>query len=331
MDFSTETMTLSPRVNSIVIIGSGVVGYATGRAFVTTGNNVTFFDVVEKTLSRIENEGYRVARAFDALKDADIFFIAVPTPDKEGEIDLSYIRKVITDLSNVLKYRETYFTVVIKSSVIPRTTEQVVIPLIERITGKTCGRDFGVCFNPEFLNEAHPYEDVMNPDRIVIGEFDKESGDVLAYLYSVFTCPIIRTNIITAEMAKYANNSFNATKISFFNEIIMMCNKIGADSGTIHRIIQLDRYYSIHPWHIGTPFGGKCLPKDLNAIITMFNHGGIHDPVLLKAVRNVNERIEMKNYDEAPRSKAAGVSHESICSEVALTIPCPSRSKAARV
>jgi len=142
------------------------------------------------------------------------------------------------------------------------------------------------------LNEAHPYEDVMSPDRIVIGEFDKASGDVLADLYSGFKCPIIRTNIVTAEMAKYANNSFNATKISFFNEIIMMCNKIEADPVTIHRIIQLDRYYSVHPWHIGTPFGGKCLPKDLNAIITMFNHGGIHDPVLLKAVRNVNNMIK---------------------------------------
>ena len=292
MSYSTETMVLSPRAYSIAIIGSGVVGYATGRAFVTIGNNVTFFDVVEKTLSRIENEGYKVAKTLDALKDNQIFFIIVPTPDKEGEIDLSYIRTAITDLSNVLKNRETYFTVVIKSSVIPRTTEHVVIPLIELITGKTCGRDFGVCFNPEFLNEAHPYEDVMNPDRIVIGEFNKESGDVLADLYSGFKCPIIRTNIVTAEMAKYANNSFNATKISFFNEIIMMCNKIEADPVTIHRIIQLDRYYSIHPWHIGTPFGGKCLPKDLNAIITMFNHGGIHDPVLLKAVRNVNNMIK---------------------------------------
>ncbi len=278
---------------SIVIIGSGVVGYATGRAFVTIGNSVTFFDVMETTLSRIENEGYKVARTLDALKGADIFFITVPTPDKEGEIDLSYIRKAITNLSNVLKNRETYFTIVIKSTVIPQTTEQVVIPLIEQITGKTCGRDFGVCFNPEFLNETHPYEDVMNPDRIVIGEYDKESGDILADLYSGFTCPIIRTNIVTAEMAKYANNAFNATKISFFNEIHMMCSKIGIDSTLIRQIVQLDRYYAIHPWEHGHAFGGKCLPKDLNAIITMFNHGGIHNPVLLKAVREINQQIEI--------------------------------------
>jgi nucleotide sugar dehydrogenase len=170
----------------------------------------------------------------------------------------------------------------------------MLIPLIEQITGKTCGVEFGMCFNPEFLNEAHPYEDVMNPDRIVIGEFDKKSGDVLATLYSHWSCPIFHTSIVTAEMAKYANNTFNATKISFFNEIIMMCSKIDADPYTIHKIVQLDRYYSIHPWHIGTPYGGKCLPKDTNAIIHMFNHGGLHDPVLLKAVRTINEGMNIK-------------------------------------
>lgn len=277
---------------NIGIIGSGVVGYATGKAFDTIGNYVTFFDVMESTLNRIETDGYKVALTLDALKDADIFFVIVPTPDKEGEIDLSYIKMAIIDLSNVLKNRETYFTVVIKSSIIPRTTEQVVIPLIEHVTRKTCGKDFGVCFNPEFLNEAHPYEDVMNPDRIVIGEFDKKSGDVLVNLYSVFTCPIIRTSIVTAEMAKYANNCFNATKISFFNEISMMCSKIGVDSVLIRQIVQLDRYYGIHPWEHGHAFGGKCLPKDLNALIAMFNHGGIHNPVLLKAVRQINEEMK---------------------------------------
>lgn len=277
----------------IGIIGSGVVGYATGKALSTIGNEVTFFDVVETILERIESEGYHVARTLESLKDNDLFFITVPTPDKEGEIDLSYIKKATTDLSNILKNRGTYFTIVFKSTIIPRTTEQVIIPLIEETTGKSCGADFGLCFNPEFLNQAHPYEDVMNPDRIVIGEYDKESGDVLADLYSVFTCPVIRTNIVTAEMAKYANNCFNATKISFFNEIHMMCTKIGVDSVTIRKIVQLDRYYAIHPWEHGHAFGGKCLPKDLSAIITMFNHGGIHNPVLLKTVMKINDEMKV--------------------------------------
>lgn len=287
--------TLEQKVFNIGIIGSGVVGYATGKALATIGNDVTFFDVTETKLDIIENEGYKVARTLEYIKHADIFFIVVPTPDNDGAIDLSYVRTAVTDLSNVLKNRETYFTVVIKSTVIPRTTENVIIPIIEKITGKICGKGFGICSNPEFLNEAHPYEDVINPDRIVIGEFDSTSGDTLANLYSVFTCPIIRTSIVTAEMAKYANNAFNATKISFFNEIINMCDKINADSATIHKIVQLDRYYGIHPWHIGTPYGGKCLPKDTNAIIHMFNHGELHDPVLLKAVKKIND--EMTNHE----------------------------------
>lgn len=275
---------------NIGIIGSGIVGYAVGRSFVEYGHNVTFFDVVQSTLDKIRAEGYNTF--YPSLVSSDIFFIIVPTPDKDGEIDLSYIKAAIKNLSNMLKNRETYFTIVVKSSVVPRTTDQVVIPMIEQITGKTCGKDFGVCFNPEFLNEAHPYEDVMNPDRIVIGEFDKASGDVLIELYSVFTCPIIRTSIVTAEMAKYANNAFNATKISFFNEIKMMCEKIDADTNIIHKIVQLDRYYAIHPWHIGTPYGGKCLPKDVSAIIHMFNHSGLHDPVLLKSVKVINEKMK---------------------------------------
>lgn len=279
-------------MSNIGIIGSGVVGYATGKALSTIGNNVTFFDVFDDTLKRIENEGYNVARSLNDIKNVDMYFIIVPTPDKEGEIDLSCVKAATTNISNILKCRDTYFTIVVKSTVIPMTTENIIIPLIENITGKICGRDFGVCFNPEFLNEAHPYEDVMNPDRIVIGEFDKESGDELANLYSVFTCPIIRTNIVTAEMAKYANNAFNATKISFFNEMHMMCSKIDVDSVLIRKIVQLDRYYAIHPWEHGHSFGGKCLPKDLNALIHMFNHGDIHNPVLLKAVRDVNEDIK---------------------------------------
>lgn len=277
----------------IGMIGSGVVGYATGRMFVTQGYEVTFFDIFPITLDKIEKNGYKVAHSLKDM-DSNIFFICVPTPDNNGEIDLSYIRDAITKLSEILKNREEYFMIVVKSSVIPGTTEKVVIPIVQEITGKTIGIDFDVCFNPEFLNEAHPFEDVMNPDRIVVGAINENSGTILESLYSKFKCPKIRTNIVTAEMAKYANNCFNATKISFFNEIHMMCKHINVDSVLIRKIVQLDRYYGIHPWEHGHKFGGKCLPKDLNAIICMFNEGHIHDPVLLKAVRIVNKEIEQE-------------------------------------
>ena len=133
-------------------------------------------------MNRIEGEGYKVARVLSDVKDVDIFFVIVPTPDKDEQIDLSCVKCAITDLSEMLKNRNTYFTIIIKSTVIPLTTEQLIIPMIESITEKTCGRDFGLCFNPEFLNKSRPYEDVINPDRIVIGEYDKMSGDTLASL-----------------------------------------------------------------------------------------------------------------------------------------------------
>lgn len=175
------------------------------------------------------------------------------------------------------------------------TTEKVIIPIFEKYSGKKAGKDFGVCFNPEFLQEKRAYEDVINPDRIVIGEYDKKSGDILEKIYKPFNAPIIRTDIRTSEMVKYANNCFYATKISFFNEIHMMCQKVGIDSVTVRKVVQMDKYYGVHPWEHGHAFGGKCLPKDLNAIIGLFNHQRIHNPVLLKAVRKVNSRISSVN------------------------------------
>jgi UDPglucose 6-dehydrogenase len=272
------------------IIGSGVVGAAVGMGFQTIGHDVSFFDIDTRIVENLVNKGYKATTNIeDAAKDSEVFFICVPTPDKDAQIDLSIIKIAIKNLSVACRNRNDYFLVVVKSTVIPMTTENIVVPLLEEYLNKKAGVDFGVCFNPEFLNEAHPYEDIMNPDRIVIGEIDRRSGDTLFQLYETFTCPIVRTNLRTAEMVKYANNCFNATKISFFNEMDFMCKKVFIDSDTIRQIVQMDRYYGIHPWKHGNSFGGKCLPKDLNAIIAAFDK--IHEPVLLKSVRRVNEQI----------------------------------------
>lgn len=279
---------------NISIIGSGVVGTAVGMGLKDLGNNVLFFDIDKTKIESLAKDGLLITDNLDYIvKNSNIFFICVPTPDKDGNIDLNIIESCIKNLSKLCAYKNEYFLVVIKSTIIPMATENRIIPLIEEYSNKKVGIDFGICFNPEFLNESHPYEDFMNPDRIVIGEYDKKSGDLLKNLYSNFKCPIIRTDIKTAEMSKYANNCFNVTKISFFNEIHMMCSKIGIDSDIIRKIVQLDRYYAIHPWKHGHSFGGKCLPKDLNAIIAFFNEEHIHDPILLKSVRKVNEEIDL--------------------------------------
>ncbi len=290
----TVTVNISKiKTANIGIIGSGVVGSATGKGFKDLGNNVAFFDIDTNKVEYLKKHGFQATTDIEyVVKNSDIFFLCVPTPDKNQEIDLSIIKSAVMELSKECKDKKDYFLIVVKSTVTPMTTENIIIPLIEKYSNKKVGNDFGVCFNPEFLREANPYEDFMNPDRIVIGEYDKKSGDILEQLYLPFNCPIIRTNLNTAEMAKYANNCFYATKISFFNEIHLICQKIGIDSNIIRKIVQLDKFYGTHPWEHGHSFGGKCLPKDLNAVIAFFKRANIHDPVLLKAVRKVNNYMD---------------------------------------
>jgi UDPglucose 6-dehydrogenase len=283
-------------MKKIGIIGSGVVGSATGIGFKNIGNKVIFFDIAQKIIDNLKENGLDATNNLEyTVENSNIFFICVPTPDENGKIDLSIIKSAVEDLSKQSKDKEEYFLVVIKSTVIPTTTENVIIPIIEKYSHKKVGNDFGVCFNPEFLRDKCALQDFMDPDRIVIGEYDKRSGDMLEGLYSNFKCPIIRTDMRTAEMTKYANNCFYATKISFFNELHMMCKKINADSNVIRRVVQLDKFYGTHPWEHGHSFGGKCLPKDLNALISLFNEGHIHDPILLKAVKKINDDIEKFN------------------------------------
>lgn len=280
---------------NIGIIGSGIVGSTIGLGLKNkdTKNKVIFFDIDDNKIGDFLKKGLSATKDLRlVVNNSGILFICVPTPDKNEKIDLSIIKSCVKNISELLTDKNEYFLVVVKSTVIPMTTENIIIPIIEKYSGKKIGKDFGVCFNPEFLRDAYAYEDFMNPDRIVIGEYDKRSGDTLEELYLQFNCPIIRTDLKTAEMTKYANNCFYATKISFFNEIHMMCQAIGVDSQVIREVVQTDKFYGTHPWEHGHSFGGKCLPKDLNAMIAMFNEGHIHDPVLLKAVRKVNEKID---------------------------------------
>jgi UDPglucose 6-dehydrogenase len=282
--------------NNICIVGSGVVGSATGNGFRNIGKDVIFFDVDSKRIENMKKEGIPATTDFKlAARESNVFFLCVPTPDKDQQIDLSIIDTAVKNLATLCKDKEEYFLVVAKSTIVPMTTENRIIPMLEKYSGKKVGADFGVCFNPEFLREENPLKDFLSPDRIVIGQYDKKSGDMLYELYSDFMCPIVRTDLKTAEMAKYANNCFYAAKISYFNELDMICREIGINSVTIRKIVQMDKYYGTHPWNHGHSFGGKCIPKDLNALIGLVNHGGIHEPTLLKAVRKVNEEIDQAN------------------------------------
>ena len=297
----------------IATIGAGYVGLVTGACFADLGHNVICVDIIdgkvekinkgispiyEKNLDEIikRNVGKNLAATTDmeiAVRESEIIFICVGTPSSDdGSIDLKYIKEAAKDMGVILKNLD-YKLIVVKSSVVPGTAEKVVIPTIEENSGKQTGKDFGICVNPEFLREGLAVEDTLNPDRIVIGESDKKSGDILYELYKDFKCPVLRVNLRTAEMIKYASNNFLATKISFINEISNICQKLDIDIHEVAKGIGLDHRIGHHFLNAGVGFGGSCLPKDVKALIKLSENLS-YNPKLLKSVLEVNENQKLK-------------------------------------
>ncbi|MEW6221763.1 MAG: nucleotide sugar dehydrogenase [Candidatus Hadarchaeota archaeon] len=283
----------------ISIIGSGVVGTIVGKGFRSLGNDVVFYDISEKKARQLRNQGLDATTDIAlAARKTDVSFISVPTPSKAGKINLDCIKSAVESLGRCIGEKKRYHLVVVKSTVVPTTTEKVVIPLLQKSSGKRVGREMGVCMNPEFLTEIQKSwtkekdftRDFFSEERIVIGSFDKKSGDALQKLYRPLKAPVFRTNLSTAETVKYASNCALASRISYWNEIFFICQKIGVDSNFVAQVVGMDsrigRYGTIH----GKAFGGKCLPKDLDAFIA-FSRSVSHEPKLLKAVADINKRI----------------------------------------
>ena len=279
-------------MEKISIIGSGWVGTIIGKGLIELGNEVIFYDVVDKELPEFTKDiNY-------AVRNSSISFLCVPTPTMKGEIDLSYVKDAAESIGKVLSEKSDYHVVVVKCTVVPKTTEEVVIPTLEKYSGKRAGEDFGVCMNPEFLTEISgswskdksTKKDFFSEDRIVIGEYDKRSGDILERIYKPLNSTIFRTDLKTAEMIKYVSNCMLATKISYWNEIFLICEKLGIDSQEIANIAAMDprigKYGTVH----GKAFGGKCLPKDLKALISFAEK--YKESILLKAVDEINEEMK---------------------------------------
>ena len=267
----------------IAVIGVGYVGLCSavglalaGHDVIAVGRTQAKIDGINAGKSPIFEDGLDEALAkilangkFSATTDlakavfaSDVTFVCVGTPSsKDGSIDLTDIKKASEDIGTALRQRKTRHTVVVKSTVVPGTTENVVIPAIEEASGKRAGADFGVCMNPEFLREGKALEDFMKPDRVVVGELDKSSGDMLQAVYSGFKAPIVKTALRTAEMIKYASNSFLATKISFINEIANLCKKLGIDVYDVAKGVGLDKRIGPLFLNAGVGFGGSCFPK----------------------------------------------------------------------
>jgi GDP-mannose 6-dehydrogenase len=205
----------------------------------------------------------------DAVNQTDLSFVCVGTPSQpNGSLDLRYIRRVSEMIGKALRNKSSRHTVVIRSTILPGTMRRIVIPALEESSGKKAGDDFGVCNNPEFLREGTAVNDFRNPPKTVIGQFDQASGDFLSTLYARLTAPLIRTNLETAEMVKYVDNSWHALKIGFANEIGNLCKSLSVDSHEVMNIFCQDRKLNISPAYLspGFAFGGSCLPKDLRAL-----------------------------------------------------------------
>ena len=286
---------------NLIVIGSGVVGQATGKGFVTEGHEAVFCDINPDILSNLENQGHKVTQPhlIEKKKDIKAFFLALPTPTVNNEIKLDFLKSAAANLgSGYLKNNDDYCIVVVRSTVPPGTTEDQLIPILEKNSGKKAGKDFGVCMNPEYLREGSNEEDFKNPWIITIGELDARSGQALEEIYGPRKCPIVRTSLREAEMQKYVHNIFNACKISFFNEMRMICEKINIDSDKIFELVSKsaegswNQKYGIRNFG---PYSGSCLPKDTTAFLSWTKKELSSDMPLLEAVINVNETLKTKN------------------------------------
>ncbi len=228
--------------------------------------------------------------------EIDAYLISVPTPTVLGRVDLSCVRDAASAVGRALWHHPAWPVVAVRSTVPPGTTEEVVIPILEDVSGRVGGRDFGVCVNPEFLRARSADADFMAPRVIVIGALDARSEIALRRLYSWWTdVPVIATSLRTAEATKYVANLFNATKISFFNEMHEVLTRLGADPDLAARAVSLGAEGMWNPAY-GTqgraPFAGACLPKDTLGFLGVLEEEGLASLApIIRAVVEVNDRV----------------------------------------
>jgi len=253
---------------NILIIGSGVVGQATGKGFQSKGHRVVFHDVNPDVLSKLNKQGYETCGDYD-LREFDVSMLCVCTPTHDDKIVLDYLRSALKKLTTKLAEINRYHLVVLRSISLPGTTEEKVIPLLEYYSRKKVGVDFGICMSLEFLRAATAEENFAHPWLTVIGAYDQRSGKELAELYRPFEAEILVTELKVAEMMKYVHNLFNATKISFFNEMHVVCQEMGIDSQAVSSLVLKLAEETLNPKYGtvgGRPYGGTFLPKDTRTL-----------------------------------------------------------------
>lgn len=285
---------------SIAVIGSGFVGQANGKVLATQGHSVLFIDIDPTKIAHLREEGYQATSFAEFPSDVhvDVFFISVPTPTVEGKAYLEHLKQAAESLGKILARYSTHPIIILKSTVPPGTTTNVLIPLLEQHSGKKEGVDFGVAFEPEYLREKTSLEDAAKPRFITIGSHDDHTACIVAWLRAPFHCTIKKMQTEEAEMQKYVHNLFNATKISFFNEMRQVCKELHLDDATIFEITAQTAEASWNPRYGIRDFGpydGTCLPKDTAAFLAYAREKLGKDLPLLASVIAVNEALEQEN------------------------------------
>lgn len=229
-----------------------------------------------------------------AVQNTDLSLICVGTPSQpNGDLEITYIRRVGEQIGQALRSKAGWHVVAVRSTILPGTMRETVIPTLEKFSGRVAGNDFGVCHNPEFLREGSAVKDFREPPKTVIGELNQASGEMLAELYRGIEAPLFRTDLETAEMVKFVDNPWHALKIGFANEIGNLCKSFGVDSRQVMDIFCRDTKLNISSAYLkpGFAFGGSCLSKDLRALASRAGTRNLELPILTSILPSNEKQI----------------------------------------
>lgn len=300
----------------VSVFGLGYVGTVSAAAFAADGHDVVGVDVspakvkavnaghspivepgLDDLLSRTVEEGRLRATvdAADAVHDSEVSLLCVGTPSRRnGSLDLTYLQRVAEQIGTCLRDKPAYHVVVVRSTVLPGTTHEMVIPTIERASGKTYGDGFGVSVNPEFLREGTALKDFRKPPLTLVGHNHAADASGTIALYQAIDAPLVSTSIRVAEMMKYTSNTWHALKVCFANEIGNLCKRLGVDSHEVMDIFCRDEKLNLSPYYLkpGFAFGGSCLPKDVRALLYRAKESDVDLPIISQILPSNRQQIQ---------------------------------------
>ena len=324
---------------SISVFGLGYVGSVSAACLAHMGHKVTGIDIskmkvemldagrtpiIEARMEQLVAEGRKGCRlhattdSTAAVLASDLSFVCVGTPSlRTGKLDLSHVQKVASEIGAALKQKETFHTIVLRSTVLPGTTEMLMIPAIESASGKKAGKDFAVCYNPEFMREGSAVADFLQPPYTILGSQNPQQIAPLREIYKDIPAATFETSIRVAEMVKYVSNLYHAVKVGFANEVGTLCKHLGVDSEQVTSIFMSDTKLNISAAYLapGFAFGGSCLPKDLRAITYRSKELDLELPLLESLMpsnaRHVNRGVEAVLRTGKRRVAALGLSFKA--------------------